>query len=280
MDAPASEWIRGLDELLQECDAVCLATVLAVKGSAPRAASAKMVVTPDDRIRGSIGGGNLEQEARAHAVQLLKDDAAGEETAVVSERYRLCPQVHQCCGGTVDVLFEVIRAPQPLHLFGAGHVAAEVASVLRGLDYSLTIVDTRAEWNNPERFPSVARVLGDPVEHARKLSRGIAIVMTHDHELDFQLLSALLERPLQYIGLIGSETKRRKAIIRLPKEKTARLISPIGLHIGGKTPREIAVSVAAELIALRNGVLSDSVRTVSRMADAVDQRVPPDSTLS
>ncbi len=75
----------------------------------------------------------------------------------------------------------------------------------------------------------------------------------HDHDLDFRLLEVLLAAPLEYVGLIGSATKRRKALARMEHALTARLVSPIGLPIGGKTPREIAIAVAAQLVAMRNG---------------------------
>lgn len=247
-------WIPQLADALKMHPAVCLVTVLEVHGSAPRAAGAKMIVAPDNSIGGSIGGGNLEEEARRHALDLLADVAAGEPGSTLSsQRYRLCPQVHQCCGGTVRVLFEVLVPPVPIVIFGAGHVAGEIADVVRGLDFSVTVVDERLDWNSPERFPHCRRISTDAVEFARTMRAGWALVMTHDHELDFRLLEVLLRAPLDYVGLIGSATKRRKAIARLDPALTPKLTSPIGLMIGGKTPREIAISVAAQLVALRNG---------------------------
>jgi xanthine dehydrogenase accessory factor len=249
-----SMWIPQLADALKMHPAVCLVTVLEVHGSAPRAAGAKMIVAPDNSIAGSIGGGNLEEEARRHALDLLADVAAGEPGSTLSsQRYRLCPQVHQCCGGTVRVLFEVLVPPVPLVIFGAGHVAGEIADVVRGLDFSVTVVDERLDWNSPDRFPHCRRVTTDAVEFARALRTGWTLVMTHDHDLDFRLLEVLLRAPLDYVGLIGSATKRRKAIARLDPALTPKLVSPIGLMIGGKTPREIAISVAAQLISLRNG---------------------------
>lgn len=246
--------------MLRRHRAVCLVTVLEVHGSAPRDAGAKMVVAPDDSIAGSIGGGNLEAEARRRALDLLADAEAGEDVpGVGTERYRLCPQVHQCCGGTVRVLFEVLRPAVPLILYGAGHVAREIADVVRGLDFAITIVDERPDWNTPERFPHCIRVLSDPVAHARTIGRGWALVLTHDHDLDFRLLEVLLQAPLDYVGLIGSDTKRRRAIARMAPSLTARLSSPIGLPIGGKTPREIAIAVAAQLVAMRNGAVPSAM---------------------
>jgi xanthine dehydrogenase accessory factor len=255
METPASEWIRGLDRFLGEHPAACLVTVLDVHGSAPRGAGAKMVVAPDGSIAGTIGGGALEQEAQRIARQSIADALAGEgDAALREERWRLCPRVHQCCGGTVKLLFEVVRAPHPVAIFGAGHVAAELCDILRGMDFSLTVADPRGDWNTPERFPSARRITGDPVAFAATLERGYALVMTHDHEVDFALLAVLLERPLAFTGLIGSATKRRTALARLGPERSARLVSPIGIDIGGKTPREIAIAVAAQLIARRNGI--------------------------
>lgn len=261
-------WVDELSDMMRRHPAVCLVTVLEVQGSAPRDAGAKMVVAPDDTIAGSIGGGNLEAEARRRAVDLLADAEAGEAPpSVGTERYRLCPQVHQCCGGTVRVLFEVLRPAVPLILYGAGHVAREIADVVRGLDFALSIVDERPEWNTPERFPHCVRVLSDPVAHARTLDRGWALVLTHDHDLDFRLLEVLLAAPLGYVGLIGSSTKRRRALARMEPALTAKLVSPIGLPIGGKSPREIAIAVAAQLVALRHGAMKEAEGALARAAE-------------
>lgn len=248
--------MHGLREAIEQEGAACLVTILEVKGSAPREAGAKMTVSPGGTLYGTVGGGNLEKETRAHAMDLLRDEAAGEApVAPQTEKFRLCPQVRQCCGGSVSVLYEIFRAPDTLTIFGAGHVAHEVASVADGLGFAITVVDTRPDWNNADRFPRARRVLSDSVEHARSVRRGSVLVMTHDHDLDFAIIDALLGKGLDFVGLIGSETKRRRFDLRLTPERSAELVCPIGLFVGGKAPREIAVSVVAQLLE-RRGRLS------------------------
>jgi xanthine dehydrogenase accessory factor len=252
-------WLETLRALEQEGTASVLVTVLAVRGSTPREAGCKMVVT-EDAAHGTIGGGNLEFQSIALARTML---AGGGPVPLVRE-FPLGPDLGQCCGGHASVLFEAIR-PATLHmaLFGAGHVGRALVRLLGTLDCRVQWIDSRDNVF-PATLPANVATLLDPapVERVGKLPAGaFVLVMTHDHSLDFELVAAALPRTdLPYVGLIGSETKRARFVSRLRRagltaEAIRRLVCPIGVEgAGGKAPAEIAIAVAAQLLQTRDAL--------------------------
>ena len=228
-----------------------LCTLAKVVGSAPQAPGAKMWVWADG-FTGTLGGGRFEAEILAEARRLL---ATSGPTAFLKE-YTLCRETGQCCGGKATVFYEPCPRRRAVHLFGAGHVARAVASVLDGLDLEVVAADGRAQWAEPSAFPPKTRVLCvDPLALAAAAGYGpldAACVMTNDHELDFKIVDLLLDKPLGYLGLIGSMHKARVFRSRLPPPRRAlwdeRMRCPIGRKLSSKNPRAIAIAIAAELL--------------------------------
>lgn len=228
-----------------------LCTLAKVVGSAPQAPGAKMWVWADG-FSGTVGGGKFEAEVLAEARRLL---AASRPEAFLKE-YTLCREMGQCCGGKATIFFEPCGRRKAVHVFGAGHVARALAATLDGLDLEVCVYDSRPEWADAAAFPSKTRILrADPVVLARAAGYGpldAACVMTNDHELDFALVDVLLDKPLGYLGLIGSMHKARVFRSRLPPPRRtlwdAAMRCPIGRKIPSKNPKAIAVSVAAELL--------------------------------
>ncbi len=228
-----------------------LCTLAKVVGSAPQAPGAKMYVWADG-FEGTIGGGRFEAEALAEARRIL---SASQPEASLRE-YTLCREMGQCCGGKATVFYEPCGRRKAVHIYGAGHVARALASTLEGLDLEVMIYDSRSEWAEPSAFPPKTRLLrADPVVLAQAAGYGpldAACVMTHDHDLDFNLVDLLLDKPLGYLGLIGSMHKARVFRSRLPPPRRAlwdaRMRCPIGRKIPSKNPKAIAVAVAAELL--------------------------------
>lgn len=241
-------WITDLADLERAGEPAVLVTVLAARGSAPREAGCKMVVSADC-LFGTIGGGRLEHVAIGIARGLL--DGAG---GPVTRDFPLGPALGQCCGGHVSLLFEPVRPPAwQVALFGAGHVGRAVASLLATLPCRLAWIDSRLDAFPP---PSRGRVCADPASEVAALpAGGFALVMTHDHQLDYAIVSAALRRgDLGFVGLIGSETKRARFASRLAREgiDDAALVCPIGLAgIDGKHPAEIAIAVVAQMMQAR-----------------------------
>jgi len=246
------DWLKDLARLRDANTPCVLITVTEARGSTPREAGVKMVVTAEEQF-GTIGGGNLEFEAVAEARKLLVSSAM----SVKTKNYPLGPTLAQCCGGNVTILLEPFIVPvATFFLFGAGHVGREVVRVLDGLPVKIIWIDERTQ-----EFPADIPANCEKVVTARPLSRlaglndnSYVAVMTHDHALDFEIVKAALENGhFAYLGLIGSETKAarfRKRLAALGLD-VSRLTCPIGLSaIKGKHPREIALSLAAELLSL------------------------------
>jgi len=271
------------------CERCVVVTLDSVIGSAPREAGCRMIVTADKTF-GSIGGGNLEFEATAHAQGLLaKECMPGQE----QRPFALGPALNQCCGGSVTLLFECHEADvpawleelmdkagiesletadgkwrleligvqlKPLILFGAGHVGHAVARLLADLPFEVTWVDSRPDIFPDRPGPNINAVDSDNTlnEVSKAPPGSIFVVMTHSHQLDEDIcFEVLLRGDFAWLGLIGSVTKRRRFVQRLAQRgidesKLAQLVCPIGLSgIKGKQPATIALSLVAQLMHTR-----------------------------
>jgi xanthine dehydrogenase accessory factor len=248
------DWTRAVQTLTTEGRAAVLVTLVRCDGSTPRAVGAKMLVDASGRFAGSIGGGALEERAIAEAQVCLQ-----QRTSKLVH-VALGPELGQCCGGAVDVFCETLGSGPDLYVFGAGHVAQSVAQVLAGTPFNVHLVDERSEWlNAPAVPPSVVRhdVAWDELIAKTEWSpvTSYAVVMTHSHELDEQIVRGLFAVRLRFLGLIGSATKWQRIKKRLAARGALpadidRVRCPVGLDIGGKAPREVAISIASEILAI------------------------------
>jgi len=231
-----------------------LLTVVESRGFTPRKPGTHMLLGEDGATVGTIGGGAIEHEALREARELL---AGGGGSRTV--RKHLTQELGMCCGGEMVIYLETLEAPPRLFVFGAGYVARPIAALAAACGFAVTVFDGRPDWAAPARFPGMAVHSRAPEDAARELEstdQDYAIVVTHDHALDQRVVQELLRRPLHFVGMIGSLAKQRKFALRLrargfTNEQIARLRTPLGLAIGAQTPEEIAVSVLAEVIAVR-----------------------------
>lgn len=251
-------WIHELARLEEQHEPCVMVTVLEDRGSVPRDAGTKMLVTRDNIIA-TIGGGHLEHVASKMAREML---LSGEQSLKV-ERFNLGARLGQCCGGMATLSFEPIGTSQKhLVLFGAGHVAKALVHIVATLPFRVTWIDER-EAEFPETLPQGINKLvsDDPVgEIAQMPPNSYYLVMTHNHQLDFDLAKAIIKRgDSAYFGMIGSLTKRKKFDFRLAQrgfsqDEINTMTCPIGIGaVTGKHPAEIAVSVAGELISHYQG---------------------------
>ena len=255
-------WLAALNRHDSQATPCVVVTLLSVRGSVPREAGAKMVVSADTQD-GSIGGGRLEYECADLARNLLVEPPEGP----VTRDFPLGPALGQCCGGHVTVLFETITPPPLVALFGAGHVGRALVRFLGELPVRVRWIDDRGAF--PDVLPGNVVSSGDPLGAVADLPPGaIVLVMTHDHALDFRIVAACLRRgDPRFVGLIGSGTKRARFARRLRDEglSDAALICPIGLPgVGGKLPGEIALSVAAQVMRVRSDAAGTLTPTLSR----------------
>jgi xanthine dehydrogenase accessory factor len=231
-----------------------LATVVETRGFTPRHDGARMLIGSADSF-GTIGGGAIEHAVMSEARALL------ERGGTATVRRHLTRDLGMCCGGEMAVFLEVLEPAARLVVFGAGYIAKPLAAVAAGCGFDVTVVDERAEWATGERFPTARIEARDPEAFARCWESDgteFAVVVTHHHPLDQRIVQHLLSRPLRFVGMIGSVPKQRKFALRLRArgfgdDAIARLHTPLGLSIGAETPEEIAVSVVAQLIAVRRG---------------------------
>jgi xanthine dehydrogenase accessory factor len=242
-------------------EAAALVTVVATEGSTPQKAGARMLVHADGRIVGTIGGGCLEAEMSWRAREAI----VGRRPKLVS--YDLTPdqagEDGLVCGGRMQVFIEPVEGTPVLCLFGAGHVAQPLARMARACGFRVELADDRIKFANAERFPDADRIVVDDVAAAAaQMTLGpnsYAVVVTRGHKGDGEALRAVLGRGLRFVGLLGSRPKVVHIFAALreegvPAEELARVHAPIGLEIGAQTPEEIAVSILAEMIAVRRGV--------------------------
>lgn len=254
------DWIRKAEELRNEGKAFALVTVIGAKGSTPQKVGAKMIVKADGTIFGTIGGGNLEQLGIEEAKKHLSEASSGQQ------QYPLCFRTGQCCGGAVELLTEVVGSEPQLYIFGAGHVAQAICSVLRGTPFRIHLIDERPEWLTEAKGLSHvttheghwSNFLEKPTWNPRDT---YIAIMTHDHNLDLEILEKILKNHThsennfipRYIGLIGSETKWDRFQQRLKahginEHQLSRVTCPIGSGKFGKAPQEVAISFAFELM--------------------------------
>ncbi len=262
--------LTDLTRELEAGRAAMLCTVTDSRGSVPRGTGARMLVLEG----GEALGGAVEHQAVQFARELLEQGRSAERT------YGLAPggDADMICGGEVDVRFRCL-APSDVReleaiarewapadrvlLFGGGHVARALAKVLSLADYSVEVWDQRPEAVTPALFPDAAALRCGAWEAALEALAPVAaedyvVVMTPGHQGDFTVLAQVLKTPAKYIGCIGSRSKAAAVRSRLleagfSEGEVDRVRSPIGLPVGGKAPGEIAVSVAAEMIACRYG---------------------------
>jgi xanthine dehydrogenase accessory factor len=243
-----------LAALVAEGRPFVLATVIESSGSTPQKPGSKLVVLGDGSLRGTVGGGAIEHQIIQASLELLR---APEGTRVIETH--LTHELGMCCGGRMKVFLEKHGAPPRLTVFGAGHVAKELAALAHHVGFRVTVVDARPEWASRERFPGCEVLVKDPADHARALAGGpecYFCVTTHDHPLDQAVVEALVTRPSAYLGVIGSRRKAERFRMRLraagvDEAAVERLRSPMGVDIGALTPEEIAVSIVGELIRVR-----------------------------
>ncbi|MCK9219854.1 MAG: XdhC family protein [Bacteroidales bacterium] len=244
-----------IEQLKKEGKRAALCILIDTEGSTPRKPGAKMIVYPDGQNFGSIGGGSVEKEVVAEAVKLI-------ETGISRKcRFKLEQDLGMHCGGTMEVYIEPLLPNQRVILFGAGHIGREVAQLAREFDFSVTAIDPRENifqdpaFNNctclnKDYFDAIAEVMLDAYCYL--------VIVTPKHVFDEEILAEVARKPHAYLGMIGSKSKVNALTKRfleeniLTREELEKIDMPIGIKFNAQTPREIALSIVAKLIDVRN----------------------------
>ena len=251
---------EAIAEAVRRREAVALATIVQTRGPTPRRVGTKMLIRTDGTSIGTVGGGALEAAIIEAAQEVL---SRGKSRLV---HYGLRADKHEedlgVCGGDLEVFIDVITPQLTLLLIGAGHVAMPLARLAHLLGFRTVIFDDRAEYANRERFPQAEEIVVEDLEvglRALDITPNTWIVIASpSHESDATALQAVVESSAAYIGLLGSRRKVSLVFKALREagvgeEQLARVYAPVGLDLGAETLEEIALSIMAEIIMLRQG---------------------------
>ena len=250
---------QALAELEKKNDAGALCTIVRSQGSTPRHETSKMVVYPDGSIVGTVGGGEMENRVIAEAQQAIADGKSRLLEYNMTDPARGDPGV---CGGQVEIFVDPIRPKPMLVVVGSGHVGKAVAHLARWLGFYVVVNDDRPDFCTPEAVPEADSYLpvlmADLPDQMKVTPWTYFVLTTRGVNIDVPGLPALLETQAAYIGVIGSRRRwatTRKQLIAsgVSEEKLDSIHSPMGLELNAETPEEIAVSIMAEIIMLRNG---------------------------
>ena len=260
--ATALDIARAIVEVLEGASAspAALATVVGRSGSAPQILGAKLLLHGDGRQVGTVGGGAIELEVLDACRETLRDGSPRNVHA------NLVRDLGMCCGGTMEVFVEYLQAQARLFIVGAGHVAQALAPIVQGLGFRVRVLDDRDELLSHPAFGTIeteafdADELDDAIRDLNE--HDYVVIVSRDHQRDEKALASLVVRPHAYLGMIGSRRKVHTVLARVlrrfdernrPRPDLSRVHAPVGLALGGRTPAEIAVSIAAELVAIRHG---------------------------
>lgn len=256
--------IKKQNELVECNSAFVLATIVQMKGSVPGKAGFKMLVEPNGKSYGTVGGGAIEEKIKKDAVEQLSANENTLREYLLSDKVESTNTdaviVDMMCHGKIWVFYEVFGDQPNVYVFGGGHVGSAVLKVLADLAYYKVLIDNREEFANKNTI-SNAVVHSDYIEYVKSFNpkeNSYVLVLTHGHEFDYEILKTIYERKLtlNYVGAIASKSKAKAMIEKLKSElgdeiDLSNLHAPIGLKIGGSTAEEIAISIAAELQAVR-----------------------------
>src|SRR6202162_1105402 len=234
-----------------------LATIVHTNGSIPSYESSRMLVREDGSIAGTIGGGCVEAEVWAAAKEVMQKEAPRKMFFNLNNEASYDNGL--ICGGTVEIFVEPIL-PQPIvYVFGAGHVSMAMAKAASAAGFAVGVVDDREAFANLQRFPMAQDVFTSYEQAFQKIQPNAStylVIVTRGHKEDMRVLAWAVRTQARYVGMIGSKRKVVSVYQALENEgykadEFARVYAPMGLDIGALSPEEIAVSVVAELIAVR-----------------------------
>ena len=257
-----------------------LVTAIEKEGEGPVEVGKKMLVFEDGTSFGTVGGGALELFAQKKAKSLFTSRQPLTEKYVLEqgkivEHAQTLPMI---CGGSVTFFYDFIGVKNHVHIFGAGHVGQALAKVLKPLNFHITVIDDRSKVI--ETFTEADQKVNTPfVEHIDQghVKEGhYVVVCTPSHKYDYHVLNRLLESKIAvgYMGMLCSPSKLRDYLNKTRETfglevDLGGFYSPIGLDLGGGSPEEIAISIAAELLAVHHG--KTSIRHMRERLDADDR---------
>ncbi len=272
---------QKLTEIEKSGEPAALCVIIKTSGSTPLKAGAKMIVWPDGKIFGTIGGGKLEYKVIENAIAVLNNCTA--ETFV----HHLVQDHQMCCGGSVHIYIETVKKINKLIIFGGGHIGKQVLQFARTLDFQVSIVDERATMLEPMKDQGAALF---QMHHQQYLTgaafdgNSFIVICTHLHHYDREILAYCINKPLAYLGMVGSMRKvsvTKKIFLKqglATEEELGKVDMPMGFNIGGNSPEEIAISVVAKLVAVKNNkMVTSEIGKENKGTDIIHEETNSDS---
>lgn len=249
------EILNDLNSVIQQGIPAVLCLVTETTGSTPRKAGSKMLVFEDGTIKGTVGGGSIEFQTIQDALKII---SGGEP---FKKRFHLEADLKMHCGGTMEIYFEPLGCLPKLYIFGGGHIGKALAAYATGLGFRPFVFDQREgifdDWN----LPGVETQNGDFLHLIEKLTfdaHTYIVIVTHKHDFDETVLLACLPHEFAYLGMIGSNRKvaeiRKNALEThgIAEARLNKVNMPIGIPFAAETPSEIAISIIAKMIDVKN----------------------------
>ena len=245
-------------KLRREGKRAALATIIQVRGSVPSFETAKILVHEDGSTVGTVGGGCVENDVWKAARQVMFEERPRRLLFDLTDSSNL--ETGLICGGKVEIFIEPILATPTAFIFGAGHVSKAISKIATLAGFNTVIIDNRVQFANSERFPEAVEIYSSTFEEAfdkiKPNEFSYLVVVTRGHLEDQNVLRWAVQTPARYIGMIGSQFKKKSIFHNLKEEgitdaQLSRVFSPMGIDIQAILPEEIAVSVVAQLIATR-----------------------------
>jgi xanthine dehydrogenase accessory factor len=256
-----------------------LATIVHTNGSIPSYESSRMLVREDGSLVGTVGGGCVEADVWAAAKEVMQKETP--RKMVFNLNNEATYDNGLICGGTVEIFVEPIL-PQPIvYVFGGGHVSMAMAKAASSAGFAIGVIDDRETFANLQRFPMAQEVFTSYEQAFEKIQPNDStylVIVTRGHKEDMRVLAWAARTEARYIGMIGSKRKVLSVYKALEKEgyrpeEFERIYAPMGLEIGALSPEEIAISIVAELIAVRRNAQNAAHKKVkidSRQAVSAD----------
>ena len=255
-----------------------LATIVSTDGSIPSYESSRMLVREDGSIAGTVGGGCVEADVWAAAREVMHKEAP--RKMVFHLNHNANYDNGLICGGTLEVFVEPILPQPTVYLFGGGHVSMALAQAAHAAGFGVGVIDDREQFANAQRFPMAGEIytrFDDAFQKLQPNASSYLVIVTRGHKEDMRCLAWAVRTEARYVGMIGSKRKVLSVYQALEKEgyrpeEFERVFAPMGLEIGALSPEEIAISITAELIAVRRNaaglqhkrVSLDSAKSASR----------------
>jgi xanthine dehydrogenase accessory factor len=269
----ASTIYNEIQAALKHGERIAVATVVKTIGAAPCGVGTKMLTRADGSTSGSFSGAKVDTQVAQSAMEALRD---GQSRLI--HVHLDADQAVGSCGATLELFIEALHPEPRLIIAGAGYVAQALSRLALNLDFRIVVIDDRRDLADPHVFSEkVQLTFGDIPQTMRELEPDEAswiVIVTRGHHLDKDALRAALETRARYVGMIGSPGKIKNIFRDLLKEGVARerieqVHSPIGLDLGAETPDEIALSIAAEMVMLRNSARGAPLKTMHHFLDEV-----------